>query len=158
MSKSSTISPIPFDGKDFSLWKIKADAYMAAKGWTDIVMEGKASKAEEKVEDLTDRKAKAFSFLVTSLNSDTLSLFRAHTPKRDPHALWTAMVQHYERDTAASKHAIRAMMMSQRLGEGEDISVYVSRINSYSERLTAMHVTFGDGELLFYLLNGLPQE
>ena len=34
---SNSFTLIPFDGKDFALWKIKAAAYVAGRGWYDVV-------------------------------------------------------------------------------------------------------------------------
>lgn len=156
VSTSSSITLIPFDGKDYSLWKIKSESYICSRGWKDVCTTTVISTDDNK-EKVSERKIQAYTFLVNSLNNTTLSLFRAYATG-DPYVLWTAMVKHYERDTSASKHATRAMMMGQRLGEGEDVSVYVSRLIGYSQQLVSMGETVSDGELLFCLLNGLPHE
>ena len=61
-----------------------------------------------------DRRSKAYAFLVNSLSYNILSLF-ASSCTGSPHVLWNALVKHYERNTMASKHATRALMMGQRL-------------------------------------------
>jgi hypothetical protein len=76
----------------------------------------------------------------------------------NPYVLWSALLKHYERDTMASKHSTRALMMSQRLGEGEDVSVYVSRITSYAQKLVSMGDIISEGDKLFALFNGLTAE
>lgn len=159
MSSSSSISLIPFDGKDFALWKIKAVAYIGGRGWTDAIMDPKyVSKMEaDEKQQHSQNKSKVYAFLVNSLSYNILSLF-ASSATGEPYVMWDALLKHYERDTMASKHATRALMMGQRLGEGEDISVYVSRITSCAQKLVSMGDIVGDGDKLFCLFNGLSQE
>jgi len=72
--------------------------------------------------------------------------------------LYLAIKQHYERDTIASKHALRQLMMTQKLSGNEDISGYISRINTYSQQLKGMSDVISDQDLLFSLFYGLPQD
>ena len=150
-SVSTSITTIPFNGKDFPLWKIKVQAYIGGQGWTKVISALKPDPNDKKEDEL-----KVFAFLVNSLSYSVLSLFASVAAEQDPRKLWQALVKHYERDTMASKHATRAVMMSQRLAEGEDVSVYVSRITSCAQKLVSMGDNVGDGDLLFCLLNGLP--
>jgi hypothetical protein len=167
MSASSNyITLIPFDGKDFPVWKIKVCAYIGGRGWSDIVTaDSKIVSPTVTVTDdgteqkvvLSDSQLQANAFLVNSLSNNILSLFASYATG-NPAVLWGALVKHYERDTVASKHATRALMMGQRLGEGEDISVYVSRINSYAQKLRLMGDNVTEGDLLFCLYHGLSTE
>ena len=105
--------------------------------------------------EIKNYKAKAYAFIINSLSNDVLTLFMNIDAEAD--LLYMAIKQHYERDTIASKHALRQLMMSQRLSRNEDINNYVSRINTYSQQLKGM----GDviiWTLLFSLFYGLPQE
>jgi hypothetical protein len=166
MSESSRISVIPFDGKDFPLWKIKVQAYMAGQGWSNSIKKESEIKAEIAAagkdadiytQRLAECKPKVYALLVNSLSNDILSLFAA-SANGDPHVLWDALVQHYERNTTANRHATRALLMGQRLGEGEDISVYVSRILSLSQRLKSMGQLISEEDQLYVLFSGLTHE
>ena len=152
-SVSSSITTIPFNGKDFPLWKIKVQAYIGGQGWTKVI----SALVKPDPDDKKDDEPKVFAFLVNSLSYSVLSLFASVAAEQDPRKLWQALVKHYERDTMASKHATRAVMMSQRLAEGEDVSVYVSRITSCAQKLLSMGDVVSEDDQLFCLLNGLPE-
>jgi hypothetical protein len=166
MSEASRISIIPFDGKDFPLWKIKVQAYMAGQGWSSAIKKESEIKAEiaaagkdadAYTRRLAESQPKVYALLVNSLSNDILSLFAA-SATGNPQVMWNALVEHYERNTTANRHATRALLMGQRLGEGEDISVYVSRILSLSQKLHSMGQTISEEDQLFVLFNGLTHE
>ncbi len=154
-SSSKSVSIIPFDGKDFGLWKLKVKATLKGQGWYHVLDPDAKIKREHKDDD----KPKVYAFLVNCLSNSVLSLFAAYADvEDDPLVLWNALIKHYERDTMASKHATRAMMLSMHLLDGEDVSVYVSRILSCAQKLRSMNDSVSDSDLLYSLLNGLPEE
>src|SRR5437868_6638679 len=112
---STSIYILPFNGKDYSLWKIKVLAHINGQGWSSVIDNPKpitplpiASStgpalplAEAEQKKWQEIAPKVYAFLVTSLSNDVLSLF-ANVATGDPHVLWKAMLRHYERDTVAS--------------------------------------------------------
>ena len=92
MSSSSSMSLIPFDGRDFALWKIKASAYLGGRGWSDVVILSNAAipvakiETEESKQKISENKSKAYAFLVNSLSNNILSLF-ANSAVGDPAVL-----------------------------------------------------------------------
>ena len=107
-SVSTSITTIPFNGKDFPLWKLKVQAYIGGQGWSKVIFDVKPDPADYKKEE----EPKVFAFLVNSLSYSVLSLFASVAAEQDPRKLWQALLKHYERDSTASKHATRAVMMS----------------------------------------------
>src|SRR5438132_568788 len=94
MSKmsSTSIYVIPFNGKEYSLWKIKVLAHINGQGWSLVINHAKPTishplvsssstgpaaavlpSAEQK--SWEDIAPKVYAFLVTSLTNDVLSLF-----------------------------------------------------------------------------------
>jgi hypothetical protein len=177
MSLSSSTTTIPvFDGKNFLLWRIKVEAYLDSKEWAkytigatpvgvaapaaaDKAAPAAVDKAAPAAEVKVDQeRCKAYNFIVSCLSYEVLALVAAAAKSKDPVQLWKALLAEYDRDTDASKHALREQMLSQRLADGENVSVYISRIDSCHQRLAAMGDTISKDDLRFSLFRGLPDE
>ena len=164
----TTRTTIPvFDGKNFLLWRIMVEAYLDSKDWDRYITSSTPVhvlvapvaaevKAADPVVDL-ERK-KVFTFIVSCLSYEVLSLVTPAARSKDPYLLWKALLAEYDRDTDASKHALRAQMLSERLADGESVSTYISRIDSCHQRLSSMGEAIGDKDLRFSLFHGLPSE
>jgi hypothetical protein len=50
-SSSKTVSIIPFDGKDFALWKLKVKATLKGQGWYGVLEPSSKIKIEHDVYD-----------------------------------------------------------------------------------------------------------
>ena len=166
---TSTTIPV-FDGKNFLLWRIKVEAYLDSKDWAKYTngptpvnvaapaAADKAAPADVSEGKVDPERCKAYNFIVSCLSYEVLALVAAAAKSKDPFQLWKALLVEYDRDTDASKHALREQMLSQRLADGENVSVYISRIDSCHQRLAAMGDTIGNDDLRFSLFRGLPDE
>jgi hypothetical protein len=59
---NSSITLIPFDGKDFALWKIKVLAYIDGRGWSASITSNATPTDEQKY---TEHKSKYMHSLLT---------------------------------------------------------------------------------------------
>jgi len=170
-STSTTTTTMPvFDGKNFVLWRIKVEAYLDSKEWdryitgptpvaaAAAVHVDKAAPVDEGKAAADAERRKAFNFVVSCLSYEVLSLVTPAARSKDPFLLWKALLAEYDRDTDASKHALRAQMLNERLADGESVSAFISRIDSCYQRLSAMGEVIGDKDLRFSLFHGLPSE
>ena len=90
---ANAISSIPFDGKDFMLWKIKFLAYMAGQGWDKALqptpdasvsltagamgtmsINDAADALVKEIKTIGEIKPKVYALLVNSLHNNVLAL------------------------------------------------------------------------------------
>lgn len=155
---------------------MKATAYLQAVGLYEVIIDellqastvapvqqGASSSSSSSPEPgvkssaklAVEKTAKAYAFLMMSLDNSTLGLFMG-LPAGDPKRLWEALCKHYERDTLASKHAIREMLHGERLKDGEDVNQFIGRIIQHAEKLNVLKAPVHDEDKVFVLFKGLP--
>jgi hypothetical protein len=141
--------PSIFDGKDFGSWKFKMVAYLNGVGLLDVVTKPPSLEEKKKESSLDDPDAEkllekslqqrnmAYSILVNSMAPSVLHLIQA-APLGDPHSVWQALLNNYERSTLASKATLRRQLHLSKLKDGETFSSFVQRVNEGARLLTTM--------------------
>jgi hypothetical protein len=181
---SSSLLTIRFNGKDFAIWKIKMLAYFEAFDLIEVVenpvseevpktrmsfgsapkvpvkkdKEKDKSSIEEKRENESQEKKskKAYAILMLSLQTEQIRLV-AHVPRGNANGVWEVLLQRYERKTTASKTHTRDMLHKCKMNKEEEFDDYLARINSLMLKLEEMEESVSKGELMYVLLNGLPE-
>ena len=97
----------------------------------------------------------AYSILINAMAPAVLHLVQA-APLGDPHAVWQALLDNYERSTLSSKAALRRQLHLSKLKDGETFSSFVQRVNESARLLTTMGDKVSDPECFTVILNGLP--
>jgi hypothetical protein len=167
---AESIKVIRFDGKNFSLWKMKIMALLEAWDLLEVVEKPAPvdsqitatsstteSKREEKQEELVKKAKKAYATLINCLPDEQLSLVR-HVPRGDAHQVWNTLVQRYERNTTANKAHTRDMLHKCKKESKESVDAYLARVMQLVMSLNEMNEKVSEGELMYVLFNGLPSE
>ena len=146
-SASDKIQRIPFSGINFSLWRIKFSSYADSQGWLSFLETDAASLTNEKV-----KKLKAT--LLLSLSDQVLMLF-SNLRDSTPFKIFEAMKTQYEKADLASKHLLRDKLSAEKQSDGEDMSLYIGRIQSTIQRLKDIGDVISDTEILHFVFRGV---
>lgn len=155
-SKMTSVGAVPpqifFDSKieSFSVWKIKFMVYAESAGlecmFNVVEADTKLSRPD------IDKKAKVA--LVLSLDGDTISMLR-DVSESSAAALWTQLLEHYERKSAASVFHLKMALSREHMRPGEKVDALIKRINSLADQRRLIDDPVSDSDLLFYLLKGV---
>jgi hypothetical protein len=184
-AQGESIKVIRFDGKNFSLWKLKIMALLetwdllevvekpipngpgktkldVSQGTSTSESSGSTSsstdiKVQEKHLELVKKGKKAYATLVNCLSNEQLSLV-SHVPLGNAHEVWNILIQRYERKTTASKAHTRDMLHKCKKESKESFDAYLSRVMQLILSLKEMKEVISEGELMYVLFNGLPAE
>ena len=154
-------SVLRFDGRNFAMWKLRMRAHLQSLDLWDVVEReadamAASSKTAKAAESDEARRRKAYSTLILALNDTHLQMVM-QVAEGDAHGVWTELVEHFERSTMASKAHTRGMLHKTRMQRGEAFDVYRARIMELVSRLRAMQEVVSEGELIYVLLEGLPE-
>jgi hypothetical protein len=145
-------------------------AYLNGVGLLDVVTkpssppeeeESSSASSEQKQasspspEKSTHQRNMAYAILINTMAPSVLHLVQA-APLGDPHAVWQALLNNYERSTLSSKAALRRQLHLSKLKDGETFSSFVQRVNEGARLLTTMGDKVSDPECFTVILNGLP--
>ena len=106
------VSALKFDGKNFSLWKMKMVAYLDAQDCLHVLGLGDQGKrpikmeSEEEKEKFHAQSKKVYTVLILALQDEQLQLV-VDVPQGDARGVWKRLVERYERKTLASQTQAR---------------------------------------------------
>jgi hypothetical protein len=118
-----------------------------------------AEQAAVDKEVLADKKRseRAYAALYMSLGATQIALCRG-VAVGDAHGVWKALLDEYERKSAATCLTLFESMFTLRMLQGECVSLYVSRLNELARKIVRQE-SHGDGKMkLAVLLRGLRKE
>jgi hypothetical protein len=167
-----------FNGKNFTIYKTKIrallrqydlihvidrskdDAPQTMPTMTTAATSSSASNVKaKKTEAMTDEDRKkayrAYGILIASLD-DARTQMVMHIEEGDAAGVWRTLCAQYERTSTASKAHTRSMLHKTRMELNEEIDLYKSRIIELKMRLASMGELVSDGELIYVILEGLP--
>jgi hypothetical protein len=157
------VSALKFDGKNFSLWKMKMVAYLDAQDCLHVLGLGDQGKrsikkeSEEEKEKFNTQCKKVYTVLILSLQDEQLQLV-LDVPQGDAHGVWKRLVERYERKTLASKTQARNALHKCKLELGGSLESYIAQIKQLKIQLMDMGEVISDGEMRHVLFSGLPEE
>lgn len=160
---------IKFDGKNWPIYKRKIRAVLLQLEVLDTIdvpaMKEKDSSSSaqhldtKRAESDVKKSNKAYSVLMLSLD-DARTQMVMHIAEGDAAGVWRTLCSHYESSSMASKSHTRSMLHKMKMNSEEEFDLYIvkSRILELKMRLEAMGEKVTDGELIFIILEGLPEE
>jgi hypothetical protein len=179
---TESLKVIKFDGKNFSLWKMKIMALLEAADLLDVVVNPiaenlpkskigsvgsiqslavtraqKPDSSAEEIAQLEKKSRKAFAIIINCLQDEQLQLV-VQVPRGNAHEVWNILTQRYERTTTASKAHTRDMLHKCKMSSNESFDGYLGRVTQLVISLTEMKEPVSDGEMMYVLYNGLPRE
>ena len=175
------VSGLKFDGKNFSLWKMKITAYLDSQDCLSEIEEPrngkghgrdsggngtgsgkkKSMKKEEEEEseenEITAKSKKVYTILILCLQDEQLQLVM-DIEKGNARGVWERLVERYERKTVASKAQARNALHRCKLENNSSLEGYINQIKQLTIQLSNMGENITDGELRHVLFNGLSEE
>jgi hypothetical protein len=154
-----------FDGVNWPIWKMKIRAYMLLVGPKNVLDASPTTSGTSASSTTTIVKKKtgkdedqhrAYATLMMCLDDARIMLLMS-VPEGDATGAWAELVKYYERTTMASKAHTRSMMHKTKMSDDEEFDAYKSRIMQLRMKLKAMNADVGDEELMYVLLEGLPE-
>ena len=100
-----------------------------------------------------DRMQKAFSVIVLAINSSQLYLV---TSSETPSAAWTALRNHYERDTLANKLLLKKQYFRAEMKDGTSVERHLKQMKELTARLAAIGAPIAEEDVVT-LLGSLPK-
>lgn len=172
---TSTRTEIPkLNGKNWSTYKLKIRAVMRQYDLIRVIdraddteesdSESSTSKTSKKAKKTNDddddeedqkKRDKAYGILITSLDDSRAHLVM-HISEGDAAGVWRTLCSHYERKSTASKAHTRKLLHNEKMNENEEFDLYKSRIMELKLRLVSMGEPVTDGEMIYVVLEGLP--
>lgn len=143
---------IKYDGKSWPIWKMKVRAVLQSQGLLHVIDNVKCS--DEKLWKAQQRSV--YTILTLSLDDIRLEMIMA-IEEGDAIGVWTVLTKHFERQTTASRAHTRSMLHKTKMDANEDFDIYHSRVMQLCIKLKAMNETISEGELIYVLLEGLPE-
>ena len=98
----------------------------------------------------------AHRVLLQCLPDDVLHLMTT-VKSGDAHSVWSILMKKFERNTVANQHHTRGKLHTIKMERGESFDSYLARIQEIQIRLTEMNAPVSNTELVYLVLNGLPE-
>jgi hypothetical protein len=173
--RTDTTSLVKFNGKNFAIYKTKIRALhrqydlihvidrskddapqtMTVTATSSSATNVKAKKTEAMTDEDRKKADRAYGILIASLD-DARTQMVMHIEEGDTAGVWRTLCAHYERTSTASKAHTRSMLHKTRMELNEEFDLYKSRIIELKMRLASMGELVSDGELIYVILEGLP--
>lgn len=157
------VSALKFDGRNFSLWKMKMVAYLDSQDCLHVLGlndQGKRPikmESEEEKERFSTQCKKVYTVLILALQDEQLQLV-VDVPQGDAQGVWKRLTERYERKTLASQTQARNALHKCKLELGGSLESYIAQMKQLKIQLLDMGEVISDGEMRHVLFNGLPEE
>ena len=113
------------DLSNWMTWKFHIKHLLLAKGFVGIVDGTEVLEETPTVQqeaDLKKRSQKAFCTIVMSISSSQLYLI---TSREEPADAWTALRDHFERDTIVNKLMLKKQYLRMEMKEGTSVEAHI---------------------------------
>lgn len=145
------------DGTNWTTWKFQMKHLLLAKElWgvvdgTEILAEDAGANARA---EFRKRSQKAFSVIVLAINASQLYLV---TSSETPSDAWTALRNHYERDTLANKLLLKKQYFRAEMKDGTSVERHLKHMKELTDRLAAINAPIAEEDQVVTLLGSLPK-
>jgi hypothetical protein len=168
-----------FDGRDFGLWKMRAEGALMAADLLDTVesdadgadsselpqtparhaLQGKKMKeGNDQTQSVSKdrRRQRAYGMLVQALQDEQLRLMSG-VPRGDARALWRVLLDTYDRKSMAARVQLLEQLFAFVMTSGESVAAYAARLLELERRLKEQDESVSESILAYVLLRGLPE-
>lgn len=115
-----------------------------------------AAPTGAELKDAVKNSRTAHRVLLQCLPDETLHLLST-VKSGDAHSVWSIVLKKHERNTVANQHHTRGKLHTIKMERGESFDSYLARIQEIQIRLVEMNSPVSDNELVYLVLNGLPE-
>ena len=144
------------DSSNWMTWKFQIKHLLLAKDlWGFIdgteVLQDDAS-AQQRA-DFNKRSQKVFSTMIMSVSSSQLYLITSY---EEPRRAWTALKNHFERDTLVNKLILKKQYFRMEMAEGASMEAHIKTMKELTDRLAAINAPIAEEDQVVTLLGSLP--
>ena len=138
------------------MWKFQIKHLLLAKDLWGVVdgtevLQDDAS-AQQRA-DFNKRSQKAFSTMVMSVSLSQLYLITSY---EEPRRAWTALRNHFERDTLVNKLILKKQYFRMEMTEDTSIEAHIKTMKELTDRLAAINAPIAEEDQVVTLLGSLP--
>ena len=143
------------DSSNWITWKFQIKHLLLAKDlWgivdgTEVLAEN--ASAQQRT-DFNKKSQKAFSTIVMSISSSQLYLI---TSCEEPARAWTALRNHFERDTLVNKLMLKKQYFRMEMKEGTSMEMHIKNMKELTDRLAAINAPIVEEDQVVTLLGSL---
>ena len=144
------------DSSNWITWKFQIKHLLLAKDLWGIVDGTETLQENASAQQQTDfnkKSQKAFSTIVMSINSSQLYLI---TSCEEPARAWTALRNHFERDTLVNKLMLKKQYFRMEMKDGTSIEAHIKSMKELTDRLAAINAPIAEEDQVVTLLGSLP--
>ena len=134
------------------MWKFQMKHLLLARGLWGLVNGTEALQDDQQQADYNKRSQKAFSTMVMAIGSSQLYLV---TSCEGPAAAWTALRNHFERETLVNKLMLKKQYFRMEMEEGTSVEEHIKRMK-LTDRLAAINAPIAEEDQIVTLLGSLP--
>ena len=144
------------DSSNWMTWKFQIKHLLLAKDlWglvdgTEVLQDD--ASAQQRA-DFNKRSQKAFSTMVMSVSSSQLYLITSY---EEPRRAWTALRNHFERDTLVNKLILKKQYFRMEMTEGTSMEAHIKTMKELTDRLAAINAPIAEEDQVVTLLGSLP--
>ncbi len=151
------------DGSNWIAFKLRMRGVLSSV-WYSIdagsaqpaAKEKKGAAAAAAGDAAAEDSAFACAALAQVLPDEMLLMVQKEMTEQNAAAVWSKLTAHFERKTTASRAHTRAQLHHIRMNHGEKFDLYKARVMALSMQLQGMGENVTESELVFVLLQGLP--
>ena len=144
------------DSSNWPTWKFQIKHLLLARGLWGLVNGTEALQDEANAQQQADynkRSQKAFSTIVMAIGSSQLYLV---TSCEGPVAAWTALRNHFERETLVNKLMLKKQYFRMEMEEGTSVEEHIKRMKELTDRLATINAPIAEEDQIVTFLGSLP--
>ena len=144
------------DSLNWMTWKFQIKHLLLAKdlwGFVDGTEVLRDDASAQQQAEFNKKSQKAFSIMVMSVSSSQLYLITSY---EEPGRAWTALRNHFERDTLVNKLMLKKQYFRMEMVEGTPMEAHIKTMKELTDRLAAINAPIGEEDQVVTLLGSLP--
>ena len=144
------------DSSNWMTWKFQIKHLLLAKDLWGLVDGTEVLQDDASAQQQTDfnkRSQKAFSTMVMSVSSSQLYLITSYEELR---RAWTALRNHFERDTLVNKLILKKQYFRMEMTEDTSMEAHIKIMKELTDRLAAINALIAEEDQVVTLLGSLP--
>ena len=137
-------------------WKFQIKHLLLAKdlwGFIDRMEVLQHNSSAQQWTYFNKRSQKAFSTMVMSVSVSQLYLITSYEYSR---RAWTALKNHFERDTLVNKSILKKQYFRMEMAEGTSMEAHIKTMKELTDRLAAINAPIAKEDQVVTLLGSLP--